>query len=159
LLAAPPLGWAAYLALMGHWTGNPFEGMEAQKYWGAHAISNLWNVPKFVLGFFEPTHWHAFKGSVLDRCLFLGLLYSLPLIGRQGKDLLVWTCVLGILPAMSGTFVSFTRFESTVFPLFLALAAFTVSRKTRGLFPCLVGALAILHLVLLWRFVNYRWAG
>lgn len=159
LLAMPPLGLALYFGLMWNWTGNPFEGMEAQKYWGAHSISNLWNVPKFVMGFFEPTTWHAFKGSVLDRCAFLLLLYCLPLIWRLGKDLVVWTYVLGILPAMSGTFVSFTRFESTAFPLFIALAVFLSGRKARWPLIGFLTAMSVLHLILLWRFVNYRWAG
>jgi len=159
LLIAPPVGLLVYFALMWSWTGNPFEGMEAQKYWKAHSISNLWNVPKFVLGFFEPTSWHAFQGSALDRCAFLLLLYCLPLLWRMGKDLLIWTYVLGILPAMSGTFVSFTRFESTAFPVFIALAVFFTNRKSRWPLAGFIIALAALHLILLWRFVNYRWTG
>lgn len=159
LLAAPLLGWTAYLGLMWIWTGNPVEGIEAQKHWGVHSISNLWNLPKFVIGFFEPTTWHAFRGSVFDRCAFLLLLCSLPLIWRLGKDLVVWTCVLGILPAMSGTFTSFTRFESTVFPLFIGLAVFFTSLKPKWPLWTFVILNAILHAILLWRFVNFRWAG
>lgn len=55
LLLAPLLGWLCYLGLMTFWTGNPFEGFEAQKNWRVHSISNLWNVPKFVWGFLTPT--------------------------------------------------------------------------------------------------------
>lgn len=159
LLAAPLLGWAAYLVLMGSWTGNPFEGFEAQKYWGVHSIGNLWNVPKFVLGFFTPTEWHAFRGSVLDRCAFLLLLYCLPVMWRMDKGLLVWACVLGILPAMSGTFTSFTRFASCAFPMFIALGVFLGRREWRWPRYALLTVFVTLHVVLAWRFVNYRWAG
>lgn len=159
LAAAPILGWAAVLGLMWMWTGNPFEGIEAQKYWGAHSISNLWNIPKFAAGFFSPATWHEFRGSVLDRCGFLLLLCCLPLIWRLGKDLAVWTYALGILPAMSGTFVSFIRFESIVFPLFIALAVFFSERKNRWPAIAFLGLSSLLHLALLWRFVNFRWAG
>lgn len=85
LLLAPLLGWTAYLGLMWHWTGNPFEGFEAQKYWAVHSIRNLIDVPKFVVGLFSPTEWHAFRGSVLDRAVFVLLLYCLPVLWRLDK--------------------------------------------------------------------------
>jgi hypothetical protein len=153
-----PLGRLCF-HLMRIWSGDPFEGIEAQQYWGAHSISNLWNVPKFVVGFFDLTNWHDFTGSVLDRSMFLLLVYCLPLIWTLGKDLVAWTYVLGVLPAMSGIFVSFTRFESTGFPVFIALAAFLIRLKDRWPRVAFVVMSSILHLILLWRFVNYRWAG
>jgi hypothetical protein len=159
LLLAPVAGWVFYLALMWRWTGDPFDGMAAQRYWGAHSIANLINVPKFVVALFSPSEWHAFRGSILDRGMFILLLYGLPLMWRLGKDQLVWAYVLGILPAMSGTFTSFTRFESIAFPLFIAWGAFLARRTghwTRLLALAVSGGL---HLWLLWRFVNFRWAG
>ncbi len=159
LLAAPMLGLAAYFGLMWVWTESPFEGIEAQKYWGVHSIGNLWDVPRFVLGFFEPTKWHGFRGSVLDRCAFLLLLFCLPLIWRLGKDMVMWTYMLGILPAMSGTFTSYTRFACCAFPVFIALAVFSERQAWRWLRMGLVATFGVLHIVLLWRFVNLRWAG
>ena len=64
--------------------------------------------------------------------MFIILLYTLPLKWRLGKDLLVWTYVLGIMPAMSGAFISFTRYESPAFPMFIALAVFFVGTKRSG---------------------------
>ncbi|MBM3882811.1 MAG: hypothetical protein FJ387_24325 [Verrucomicrobia bacterium] len=166
LLAPPLLGWAAYLALMGAWTGNPFEGFAAQKHWGVHAIGNLWDVPKFVVGFFTPSEWHAFRGSLLDRCGFVLVVYCLPVIWRLDKGLLVWIYVLGVLPAMSGTFTSFTRFASCAFPVFIALGV--VFKPEQGgagwsIRACLrwvvVLVFVVLHGLLVWRFVNFRWAG
>ena len=95
----------------------------------------------------------------MDRCLFIVLLYALPVIWRLGKDQVVWTYMLGILPAMSGMFTSYVRFEAVAFPLFLALAAF-LGKPGRGW--ALASALAasfVLHIWLLWRFVNFQWAG
>ncbi len=132
LLLAPLLGWGLYLALMWHWTGNPFEGFQAQKHWGVHSISNLWNVPKFVMGFFTPTDWHAFRGSVLDRGVFMLLLYCLPVLWRLDKGLLVW---------------------------FIALGVFLGRREWRWPRYALLTVFVTLHGVLVWRFVNFRWAG
>lgn len=159
LLAAPVWGWGLYLGLMAHWTGNPWAGVEAQRFWGVHAMANLWDLPKFVAGYFEVSDWHAFRGSVLDRVGFLLLVYTLPVQWRMGKDLLAWTLMLGVLPAMSGTFTSFVRFEACAFPLFLGLAGFFTRLKWK--WPgASFGLLCLgLHGVLLWRFLNYRWAG
>ncbi len=196
LVLAPVLGFVSYLALLWLWTGDPFAGIAAQNFWGAHALSNLWDLPKFLVGYVTPTCWHGFQGSVLDRCAFTLLLGLVPLIWRLGKDLAIWTLALGILPAMSGTFVSFTRFESVVFPLFIALAVWLTGSRvrldTRPTVPpdlqdpaaaarvpscgCACGTnnhalkrpwaawlvlalFAFLHAILVWRFVNFHWAG
>jgi hypothetical protein len=179
LLAAPLVGWGLYLALMWLWTGNPFEGFVAQKTWGVHFISNLWNVPNFVWVFFQPTQWHEFRGSLLDRAVFVVLLYTVPVLWRLDKGLLVWTYWLGVLPAMSGTFTSYTRFASCAFPVFLALAAYFNAGRLRevGESPAvlapstppsawrragqwgLFAEFVVLHVVLVWRHVNFNWAG
>ncbi|MCF7669347.1 MAG: hypothetical protein K9N48_06180 [Verrucomicrobia bacterium] len=159
VLAAPILGWAAYLTLMWNMTGNPFEGIVAQKHWGVHSISNLWNIPKFVIGFFDASTLHSFQGSMLDRAAFVLVVYCLPLIWRLGKDLVVWTYVLGILPAMSGTFVSNIRFESVAFPVFIALAVFFLGKRRKCPLLIFTATSIILHTILVWRFVNFRWAG
>jgi len=146
---------------MGHWTGNPFEGFEAQKHWRVHSISNLWDAPKFIVGLFTPTQWHEFRGSLLDRCVFMLLLYCLPVIWKldRSRGLMVWTYVLGIVPAMSGTFTSYTRFASCAFPMFIALGVFLAPPERRYLRWATVLVFATLQVVLLWRFVNFRWAG
>ena len=159
LLFAPLLGWGVYLMLMFYWTGNAFEGFSAQQNWGVHSVWNLVNVPKFVVGYFTPTQWHEFTGSLLDRCMFLPLLYCLPLLWRLDKSLFVWAVVLGVVPAMSGTFTSYTRFASCAFPMFIALALFLGKPDRRYLRWGTLLVFAMLHLVLLWRFVNFRWAG
>ncbi len=159
LLLAPLCGWGLYLGLMWVWTGNALAGVEAQAHWKAHSISNLWDLPRFVAGFFEVTCWHGFKGSALDRVAFLPLLYAFPLLWRMDKDLIPWTIMLGLLPAMSGTFVSFLRFEACAFPVFLAWAWFLQRTNSRWPVFAVLAINGLLHAILVWRFVNYRWAG
>ncbi len=159
LLAAPLLGLELYLLLLWHWTGNPFEGFQAQKHWGVQSISNLWNLPKFIAGFYSPTAWHAFTGSLLDRCVFLFAVVWLPLVWRLDKTWFLWALALGVFPAVSGTFCSFTRFASMVFPVFIAMAVWLATRDRRLLRWLVLTAFVALHLVLVWRFLNYRWAG
>ncbi len=159
MVIAPVAGWGGYLAQMGWWTGNPLAGIEAQRHWGAHAVGNLWDVVKFVAGFLNPTSWHDFRGSILDRLAFLLVLVLVPTIRNLGWDIVVWTYVLGVIPAMSGTFVSFTRFAGCAFPVFLGLA-YLLCRPTRQRARwAVLGVFAMLHAVLVWRFLNFRWAG
>jgi Mannosyltransferase (PIG-V) len=159
LLAAPLWGWSLYLLLMCYWTGNPFEGFQAQKHWGVQSISNLWNLPKFILGFYTPTAWHAFTGSLLDRCVFLFVVMWLPLIWRLDKIWFLWALALGVFPAVSGTFCSFTRFASTVFPVFIAMAALLAEPERKLARWLTLTAFIVLHVVLVARFVTYHWAG
>lgn len=159
LAVAPLLGWLCYFGLMWLWTGNAFEGFAAQRYWGVHSISHLWNVPLFLARLLDVSTWHSFTGSFLDRIVFLLLLGSLPMVARQGVGMVLWTYVLGILPAMSGSFTSFTRFAACVFPMFVALAMFVEKPRRRALTVSLIATGIFLHAVLLWQFVNYRWAG
>lgn len=161
LAIAPVLGWVTGLLLMRHWTGDALHGFEAQEHWRVHSIANLWDVPKFVLGFLTPTSWHEFRGSVLDRFGFLLMLASIPLLWRRGKDLLSWVLILCLIPAMSGTFTSFIRFESVAFPIFIALGVWSAGAvgQRRAMAVGLVSAMASLHVILVWRFVNHGWAG
>jgi len=159
LLAAPVLGWTAYLGWMWAWAGHPLAGIEAQRYWGVHAIRNLWDLPRFLEGLVAVTEWHAFQGSLLDRLGFVLLWYTLPVQWRMGKDLLGWTLMLGVVPALSGTFVSYIRFESCAFPMFVALGGFFGRLKARWPFWLFAALSLAVHAQLLHRFLNYRWAG
>jgi hypothetical protein len=161
LLLAPVCGWAVYLALMKFGTGSAFEGFAAQKKFGMESIVNIFNVPHFVFAFFTPSSFSAARGSLVDRLSFLLLLYCLPIIWRLDKGWFLWAFFLGIVPAMSGMFVSYTRFASVVFPLFVALGLFL--NRPGLLFRCLrfatVATFFAVQIILVWRFVNFRWAG
>ncbi|MFO1501342.1 MAG: hypothetical protein U1G07_23630 [Verrucomicrobiota bacterium] len=160
VLVGPLAGWLFYLALMWIWTGHPFEGFDAQKHWGrVHSLSNLVNWPKFVWALFHPSAWHEFGGSLLDRCVFAMLLFCLPGLWRIDQGLCLWAIFLGVVPAMSGTFTSFTRFGCVVFPMFLALGIALIRPRWRSWRWLLLGFFLSLQAVLVWRFVNFRWAG
>jgi hypothetical protein len=159
LLAAPVVGWLSYLALMWFWTGNPFEGFVAQKNWGVHSVWNLINLPKFVASFFSPTTWHDFTGSFFDRCSFLVLIAVSPLIWKVNKELLVWHVFLAVIPAMSGEFTSYTRFGCLAFPAFLAVATYFTRMKRRFMINVSLTGLFCLQVLMLWMFLNFRWAG
>ena len=141
------------------WTGSALSGIDAQKHWGRNSWLNLINVPRFVLEFHSFSCVHGFKGSVLDRFLFLLTLYTLPWMWRYRRIWILWTYSLAILPAMSGGFTSYVRFGSAAFPTFLVIGA-VLSRpliRTMGLVA--VASSLLFHAFAVWRFVNYQWVG
>ncbi|HEY3854099.1 MAG TPA: hypothetical protein VGO67_06880 [Verrucomicrobiae bacterium] len=161
LLLPPIFGWLAYLALMKRSTGNAFEGFAAQKQFGMESIGNIFNLPHFLLTFLTPSSFSEIRTSMVDRVSFVLLLYSLPIIWRLDKGWFLWAVFLGLVPAMSGMFVSYTRFASVVFPLFVAVATFLnkPGRPFQSLRFITVATFLAVQIILLWRFVNYRWAG
>jgi hypothetical protein len=159
LVLAPFFGWATYFLLMWKWTGNAFEGIEAQKYYGVQSIHNLFDPVRFVTQFFNPTDWHAFRGSLLDRCIFILLIDCFPLIWKLDKGWCIWAFFLGVVPAVSGGFTSYMRFASVVFPLFIALGVYLSKPGMRWWRWLVLTTFITSHLVLVWRFVNFKWAG
>jgi len=155
----PLMGWGVYFILMDVWTGNPFEGMQAQRFWGVQSIHNIFDLPKFISSYFSPTAFHELSGSLLDRIVFTGVCYTVPLVWKLGKDMFLWLLVLAFLPALSGDLASFTRFCAVAFPVFTALGWYGSRAPRKWLALGYFGICGPLHLVLLWRFVNYHWAG
>jgi len=109
--------------------------------------------------YLSPRYFHEFADSVLDRLCFLAVAYSLPALWRAHRDLLPWVYVLGILPAMSGSFTSYLRFAGMAFPVFLVWSAPPQTRGQRILRGVGLVVMAGLHLHLARNFVLSRWAG
>ena len=159
VFAAIPLGWLSYFAVMHMATGNAFAGFEAQKYWGVHSIANLADVPGFIASFFQTMHWHEFKSSILERVLFITGMSLLPLLWRWNREWVLWVLALGLLPAMSGQFVSMTRYGAVVFPVFAAAGIFLQSFPSKAPLWIAIFVLWIVQILLLIRLITYQWAG
>ena len=77
----PLLGYAAYFGIIYYYTGDPFEGFKAQKYFPNNAsIKNIIDIAGIGKALINITAFHEMKSSLLDRLLFLGFLTSLPFI-------------------------------------------------------------------------------
>lgn len=119
-------GFVLYLGLMKAFTGDAFAGFAAQ---GMFALNNSaanllhpldWFLRNFIqvdLSFNDP------RTSLLNRACFLGVLAVLWVSRKSlSNPLWVYSLALGIIPALSGDLVSYIRFASVLFPLFLFLA-------------------------------------
>src|SRR5262249_23395330 len=125
------------------------------------SLGKLFAPIHFIGALLSPTNFHEFSGSTVDRCCFMLLVYTLIVLWWTDKGWFLWAVCLGVVPAITGTFVSFTRFASVIFPLFVVWSV-PLSRP-RPASKCLrlltVLVFSLFHVILVWRFVNYRWAG
>ncbi len=159
LLSAPIVGYGAYFGLMHIWTGNAFEGFEAQKeYPYSPSIKNMFDLPAFWSAFMNVSSVGGMMDSALDRGFFLLFLAFLPAVWRLNKTWFWYTLPTGLVPAMTSYFMSYRRYIMVLFPLFIVLAQLTV-KGPRWVFWYYVILLAALQAWAVMRFVNFNWAG
>jgi hypothetical protein len=138
------LGFAAYLGIMAASTGDPLAGFDAQRVFQAsNSIGNLLH----PIDWFTSNYVHVdltvngFKTSFLNRACFVLFVIALA-VGARRLDpaLLVYTLVVGVVPAMSGNMTSYIRYVAVVFPVYIALA--TWLRRPLALWAWLVPSFA-----------------
>ncbi len=156
LVLCPLLGYAAYLGLMYHWTGNPFEGFDAQKaYPNWPSNKNMFNLAGFANALLN-------VGSVdgmVDRVCFVLFLGLLPAVWTLNRTWFWYVLPAGLVPAVTSWFMSYRRYFMVCFPVFVTLAQLIARTKSRWPFWGCVGLLAALQAWAVARFVNFGWAG
>lgn len=121
-------GLALYFTIIYFETGSAKSGLDAQKHFiSGNSLSNL----------FHPVDWfktnvlgvdyevHGFKNSAIDRLFFVLFIVSSLLVAVKikNKGLFVYMLVLGGLPVLAGSFMSYSRYTLLLFPMFMAIAA------------------------------------
>lgn len=160
LLLCPLLGYAAYFGIMYAWTGNAFEGFEAQEnYPYSPSIRNMFNVAGFADAFLNIHTLDGMMDSALDRAFFLLFLALLPAIWKLNKTWFWYALPTGLIPAMTSYFMSYRRYIMVLFPVFIVLALLLARTKSRWLFWYYVILMAVLQAWAVTQFVNFNWAG
>ena len=123
------LGVGTYFASMNVLCGSPLAGIRAQSYWGSvHSVKHLADPIGFVRGFFDVTSFHDVQGSLVDRLLFIVLIAILPAALSLPHRVGLWVLPLGIVPMVSGHFISSIRYFGLVIPWILLAAALLHTR-------------------------------
>lgn len=121
-----PYGVAAYFLCMYLSTGSLSAGFEAQKHFiSGNSILNMFNIYDWFLRNFVDIklQFHGFTDSIIDRVFFGFYLLMLYFIYRKTDlTLTCYSLVIGMIPALSGSFMSYSRYTLIVFPIFIALA-------------------------------------
>lgn len=161
LAAAPLAGGAAYLLWMKASTGDAFDGFGVYRdyYPLAPSVRKLFDVPELLAALVDVRGAHAYLGSLLDRLWFVALLPALWLMARRDRSHFIYSACVGLIPAITLSFISYTRHFILAFPVFI-LAGELLSRENRR-WPrrLILGAMAGIQAVLLIRHANNYWAG
>jgi len=159
LLLCPLLGCATYFGTMYAWTGNAFEGFEAQKaYPYSPSIKNMFDFPAFWSAFINVRSVDGMMDSALDRGFFLLFLALLPAVWKLNRTWFWYTLPTGLVPALTSYFMSYRRYVMVLFPLFVVMAQ-RLAKGPRWIFWYYVILMAALQAWAVTRFVNFNWAG
>jgi hypothetical protein len=159
LFFVPLLGFMGTLIFMFVATGNMFAQFAAlNDYVSHHSVVQGLNVIYQMQQFFQfPLALHGFTNSILDRVFFILFLFSLPLIYRYtSPGFLIYSLFFGIVPILSGSYMSYIRYVMVVFPLFIALAEVFKKKKYTFLeMPTLFLFIMMQTLFLIMQSLNY----
>lgn len=160
LCLVPLLGFGMYLFLMQQLTGNAFEGFGVQKQFVSQpSIAKLFDVAGFFNLTFSKVYFHGVFDSAIDRVCFFCFLLSLPALFKLNKAFFIYAVPMGIVPAMTVSYMSFTRYTMVIFPMFLVAAKFLEPETRTPYRWLLLAVLLTLQIFLLLLHVNYYWVG
>ncbi len=159
-LLAPLGGFLCYLLIMLLATGDAFEGFHAQKLYYANAnAGRLLDPAGFLRSFLDAGFLHGMTGSMMDRLWFLIFLTTLYPLWRMDRTLFLFALTMGLVPAVTEWFISYTRYLSVVFPVFMVLGGWMGRDScTAWRYTLLAGLFAVQILFLLMHINNY-WVG
>ena len=159
-LAAPALGFAAYLLFMRSATGDAMAGLTMQDAYNAgRSLGNFLRPLAVFTGLVDAHAVHGVLYSALDRAVFLFVVATLVPLWRWDRTLFWYALPMALVGPLSGSFVSYTRFAAVLFPCHLVVARLLGTERRR---PFLWLVLAVWYgtqWVLLVRHINFRWAG
>jgi hypothetical protein len=159
----PVLGFACYFGVIKLLTGSATAGFAAQaEFITGHSMSRLLDPLSFLQDFFDPPRGlklHGPLNSIIDRIWLFWFVAGLAPIYKQDRTLFVYTLSMGLVPALTGHMMSYTRFVMMAFPMFLVPAQWSRSGGRNLGFILLAAALFALQMYLLVRHMNFYWAG
>jgi hypothetical protein len=161
--AAPVVGFLLTLAVMWAQTGDAWIGFEAQRLFASQgSIAKLFDPVALLGSFLDVWGVHGVLHSALDRAFFVFMLVGAWLTfrfeGRVGP-LTLYAIAMILVPAMTMSFMSFTRYSAAAFPVFIGFGAALASDSRREPRWLLLAALLVVQLFFLLRHVNSLWAG
>lgn len=160
LLLAPILGVLAYFGVMYLFTGGYLEGFSAQtaNFPQEASIAKAVDFSGFLDSLFSVSSIHSYFGSAVDRIFFLAFLLLLPFLWKLERVYFIFALFMGIVPAMTNSLVSYMRYLTVVFPIFIA-AAYILEKRDKKWFWLILASLFALQIIFLIRHVNNYWVG
>jgi hypothetical protein len=159
-LAAPFLGFLAYLAFMRATTGNAFAGFDMQSAYNAgRSLGNFLQPLSIFRELADVRVVHGALHSLLDRSVFLLVVATLLPLWRFDRTLFWYALPMALVGPLSGGFMSYTRFAAILFPCHLLLSRALAGDRRRPFFWLTLALFFAVQVILLVRHVSFRWAG
>lgn len=119
-------GFSLYLGTMNYCTGSFFSGFDAEYLFFPHnSLNNLLQPVSWFQGNFLNIQYsfNGYTTSILNRVFFGFFLILLYFIYKHLDTMLfLYSLALGLIPALSDSFMSYIRFILVIFPIFIVLA-------------------------------------
>lgn len=142
LMLSLVLGFSAYLLCIYVSTGSAWSGFLAQEHFIAgNSMQNLLHpLLWFKKNFLDISlTLHKYTTSIIDRLFFVGFLVSLSWIYKNtDRVLFYYALVMGLVPALLGNFMAYTRYLIVVFPLFIILSLIFKNKSPYVIIPLFV---------------------
>jgi hypothetical protein len=159
-LAAPALGFGAYLLFMLAATGNALAGLDMQNAYNAgRSLGNFLRPLSVLRELGDARMVHGVLYSLLDRLTFGFVVVALVPLWRLDRMLFWYALPMALVGPLSGSFVSYTRFAAVLFPCHLVVAHYLGTERRRPYLWLTLAVWYAVQVVLLMRHVNFRWAG
>lgn len=153
----PLLGYAAYFGIMYWQTGNALEGFDAQAQFPAQpSISRLLHPLGFLNDLSRVEMRHDVTHSFIDRTIFFAFWLTVFFLFRLDSCYVVFALFSGLVPAITNSLMSFTRYASLVFPLYIAWAI-VLRRSTY--YPFVLMLFFGLQILMFLLHISGNWAG
>jgi hypothetical protein len=156
-----PLGIVPFAVLNHLRTGDWHFFSTAQQLWGYENVALATNLWKNLIGkalAFPNLPWHRFHSSRLDYLVMLafgGILVAMWRDRRVPRALTLWSTLLWLAPLVSKDLMSFGRYMSVSFPVFMFAAVHLHgAARTAVLVACAAGYVAALYGIM-----TYAWVG
>ncbi len=150
-------GLLLYFGVMALAAGDPLAAFAGQAHYVTHpSLANLVDMPRFVHALVAPANVRAMSAALVDRALFVGYLALLPVVWKWNRTWFWLALVLGVIPAMTQTFASFSRYALVIFPIFAA-AGGLLARCTPAWRAAILATAVALQIVLFVLHINNHW--
>ncbi|MGZ7031449.1 MAG: hypothetical protein ACXVIJ_05695 [Thermoanaerobaculia bacterium] len=157
-IAAACAGVALYFMFMAITTGDAFSAFGAQKWFASHgSLARLLDPAAFFHVLFGPGPMRAFTGSMLDRVFFAFYLAMLVPIWRLNRTYFVYALMLGMIPAVTLYFASFSRYTLVLFPIFIVMGREFSKERAKLWLPVIVAISLAVQTLLYILHCNSHW--
>lgn len=158
-----PAGLGCYMLFLWIKFKNAFIFMQAQTAWDRKIGFDFWamwvDLKNHVHDVFQPSHNFAFSlRNDFEFFFFIAfLILSIIVFFRLRKSYGLYCFLALLIPFLTGSLISMTRFTLVLFPIFILLAKFTIKREWLNYFIIMLFSMMLSFFTVM--LANWYWIG